>query len=275
MKRKTIDWSKISKYELYENSVQDAADDAEIFDELYRKIRKKRAKIFREDFCGTFKVACEWVKLKRDNQSLALDIDPEPLEYGREYHFSKLNEQQKARMIILQKNVISVTTPKSDIISASNFSYWIFKERELLIRYFRKVRDSLKRNGLFFLDIVGGTEMIDEHTDREKYKLRGKQFTYIWRQESFNAVTNEGFFSISYRLPNGKKWNRAFTYDWRVWSIPEIRECLAAAGFKKTWIYWEKDDKDGQGTGEFYKTEREENCPVWIAYIIASPATSS
>jgi len=260
-----------NKYALYEASVQAAEDDAEILRELYSKIRKKQARRFREDFCGTFQVAAEWVKKSPKNKALALDIDPAPLAYGREHHLSKLDASQQKRLRVMQKNVMTVTSPKSDLIAASNFSYWIFKERKAMIRYFKAVRQSLQAKGLFFLDIVGGTEMIEEHKDTNRFKVGKQSFTYYWELERFNPVTHEGFFSISYKMKGGKKQKQVFTYDWRVWSIPEIRECLHEAGFEKTWIFWERDDEDGQGTGEFYLTEKEENCPVWIAYVVGSP----
>lgn len=259
-----------NKHELYEASVQDAADDASILDELYRKIRRKKAFSFREDFCGTFKVACEWVKLGPKNKAIGLDLDSDPLSFGKVNHLSKLSPQQQARVKPLKQNVISVTKPASDIVAACNFSYWIFKTRKELISYFKCVHKSLKQDGLFFLDMVGGTEMIEEHTDKEKFGKKKKKFTYIWKQENYNPITNEGFFSISYKLADGTKMNRAFTYDWRVWTIQEVRECLEEAGFKQSWVYWEIDDKNGEGTGEFERTTHQENCPVWLAYIVAS-----
>lgn len=273
-KRKTTKKTKVhilpNKYELYEASVQDAADDASILEELYRKIRGKKPKSFREDFCGTFKIACEWVKLDRTKTAIGLDIDPEPLQYGRTRHYPRLNEDQKGRIKILQQNVKSVTRPGSDLIAACNFSWFILKKRKELIEYFKFVRKSLNETGLFFMDIVGGTEMIETHTDKEKYGRGKKSFQYIWKQEDFNPINNEGFFSISYKLADGTKLKRAFTYDWRVWNIQEVRECLAEAGFKNSYVFWEMEDKDGRGTGEFKRSEKEEQCAVWIAYIIGS-----
>lgn len=260
-----------SKYVLYENSVQDAADDAQILYDLYKQIKKKKPRHFREDFCGTYKIACEWVKIHKNNTAIGLDIDPEPLAYGKEHHWENLTADQKLRVSAQKKNVMSVTNPKADLIAACNFSYWIFKDRKTLIKYFKNVHKSLKKDGLFFMDIVGGTEMVEEHTDEEKHKVGNNRFTYIWKLEKYNPVTNEGFFSISYKLPDGKHLKRAFTYDWRVWTIQEIRECLEEAGFKKSAVYWEQDDEDGDGTGEFLETKEEENCEVWIAYIAASP----
>jgi len=267
---KSIALKNISKYALYEASVQDAADDAKILYKLYTRIRGYKPHSFREDFCGTFKIASEWVKIHRDNSALGLDIDPVPISYGKEFHWPELTKDQQNRLSIRVQNVLKPTKPSADLIAACNFSYWIFKKREQMIHYFSQVRKSLKSDGLFFLDIVGGYEMMELHKDRHRYKLGKTPFTYIWQLERFNPITHDGFFSISYEIKGGKKMKRAFTYDWRVWTIPELRECMAEAGFKRSWVYWEKDDRNGHGTGEFYASEKEENCPVWIAFIVGS-----
>lgn len=258
------------KYELYESSVQDAESDAKNIDDLYKKIRKRKAQSLREDFCGTFNISSEWVKLDPNKTAVGLDIDPEPLSYGLTVHYPKLTKDQQRRVKPLQKNVMESTKPGVDVVAAGNFSFWIFKTRNELIKYFKAVKRSLKPDGLFILDMVGGTEMVEEHEDEEDFGRGKNRFTYFWKLERYNPITNEGFFSISYKTRSGINMKRAFTYDWRVWSIPEVCECLREAGLPYTAVYWEEDDEDGDGTGEFRRTEKEENCEVWIASIVAS-----
>jgi hypothetical protein len=43
----------------------------------------------------------------------------------------------------------------------------------------------------------------------------------------------------------------AFVYHWRLWSIPELRDCLAEAGFKRIEVYSELTDAVDQ-TGRHY-----------------------
>ncbi len=45
---------------------------------------------------------------------------------------------------------------------------------------------------------------------------------------------------------------------------------MLEAGFTKTVAYWEGEDGDGSGDGEFYRSEREENCESWVTYIMAT-----
>ncbi|TVQ78605.1 MAG: class I SAM-dependent methyltransferase [Bradymonadales bacterium] len=256
------------KYLLYEASVQEAADDAEILESLYRRLRKKKPQIFREDFCGTFKLSCEWVKRGPKHRALCLDIDSEPLAYGKKVHLQSLSAHARERIQVFRKNVMSLTQPKADLIAACNFSYWIFKDRQKLVQYFKKAYKSLASDGLFFLDSVGGTEMIEPHEDQENYRVKGMKFTYIWRCDEFNPVKNEGHYSISFKLPRTREWKKAFEYDWRAWTIPELRECLREAGFRDSCVFWEGDAKGGGGNGEFHITEKEENSAVWIAYVV-------
>jgi len=62
---------------------------------------------------------------------------------------------------------------------------------------------------------------------------------------------------------------KAFTYEWRLWTAPEIREVLAEAGFTKSALYWEGSDEDGEGNGEFAPENKGEADLAWIAYIVA------
>jgi hypothetical protein len=74
---------------------------------------------------------------------------------------------------------------------------------------------------------------------------------------------------IHFRFPDGSKLKRAFTYEWRIWTLPELRELLLEAGFASARVYWEGEDDDGEGNGEF--TETDEGTPdlAWVSYIVA------
>ena len=59
-----------------------------------------------------------------------------------------------------------------------------------------------------------------------------------------------------------------FKYDWRMWSIPEIKEIMLEVGFQDTLVYWEGTNKKGLGNGIFSKRKKGEACLSWIAYIV-------
>lgn len=252
------------KYQLYKKAVQSPDVDVEFYWEVFRNLKKKNPVSFREDFCGTFSLSAEWVKLNNKNIAYALDIDPEPMEYGRSHYFQKLKPEQQRRLFVQEKNVLSPNLPSTDIVVAMNFSYFVFRQRETMKKYFRNVYRSLKKDGLFMIDIFGGSQCYDAIED--VHKLRG--FTYYWDQTGFDPVTNRAVFHIHFRVGK-EKITKVFTYDWRMWSIPELREILEEVGFSKTHIYWEGTNRNGEGNGIFTRTEKGEECLSWIAYIAA------
>ncbi|MCX7977609.1 MAG: class I SAM-dependent methyltransferase [Bdellovibrionaceae bacterium] len=255
--------SDFDKYDLYRRSVQSPEGDVIFFRKLYRELRGQNPKDLREDFCGTGLVAMEWARLRPFHRGYGVDIDPEPMHYGREKYLSRLPIHVRSRVRLLEKNVLEEGLPQADIVLAINFSYFIFKEREKLYRYFKNCLQSLRKKGILIIDVFGGSQCQDAITD--VHRLRG--FTYYWEQEGFDPVHNTAKFHIHFRI-RGKKFERVFSYDWRMWSIPELRELLTEVGFRRTHVYWEGTGKDGSGNGVFTKTEQGEPCLSWIAYIV-------
>lgn len=257
-----------SKYALYELSVQSPDVHAEWLEKVYLEITRKNARSIREDFCGTFKTACEWVKRHPKNMAMGLDLDPEPLDYGRENHLSQLNEHQKARVQILQKDVLHPTSTRVDLITAGNFSFCIFKKRDILLKYFKSCQASLKKGGLLILELAGGPGMITPMREKkEVFFDRKRKFVYTWHQKSYDPITHDALYSIHFKLWNGRVMNDQFVYDWRLWSIPEVRDALSEAGFSETIVYWETSHK-GKGTGEYVRMENGDNAFAWVAYVM-------
>ena len=251
------------KYELYNLSVQSAADDVIFYRKVFKELRKgKKPTVLREDFCGAGAISCEWVKLDKNHKSCGLDLDSEPMNYGREHYFPKLTPAQQDRAVLIKKDVLSADLPSADLVVAVNFSYFFFKKREILKRYFESVYKSLNKDGLFVVDIFGGTQCTDAIEDHTKHK----DFTYYWDQKNFDPVTNEAYFEIHFRYKK-KKYEGVFSYDWRMWSIQEIRELMAEVGFQDSKVYWEGTNRKGEGNAIFLPVEKGESCLSWIAYI--------
>lgn len=253
------------KYELYEQAVQDVEQECEFIRDTFRELRGREALSFREDFCGTASAACEWVRHGPRHTAIGVDLDPEVLDWGRRHRVARLDEEQRSRVKLIQGNVLDTPSIPVDVVGAFNFSYFVFKERAQLRDYFRAARDALVADGLFFLDAFGGYEAFEEMKEKTKYD----GFTYIWDQAEYYPVTGDMVCHIHFKFPDGSKMKRAFSYDWRLWTLPEIREVLVEAGFRKVTVYWEGTDEDGEGNGEFYPEERGEADAGWIVYIVA------
>ena len=76
---------------------------------------------------------------------------------------------------------------------------------------------------------------------------------------------------IHFRFPDGTEIKKAFTYDWRLWTLAGIKDALADAGFTESDVFWEGTGKDGEGNGIYRRQVKAENTPGWNAYIVATP----
>ncbi len=252
---------------LYEESVQNPEAECGFITRQFMRLRGRPLRVIREDFCGTGNVCCEWVKRHRENIAHGLDLHAPTLAWGRDRHVSRLSADQAARVHLRRRNVLSPGPAESnvDAVLAMNFSYWIFRTRPEILRYFRTVRDSMKRDGVFFLDHYGGWEALREQTDRR----RCAGFTYLWQQARFDPITFHATCKIHYEFRDGTAIRDAFTYHWRMWQIPELRELLLEAGFKRVRVYWEGDGEKSGGNGIFREVEHAKVCPVHVSYLAA------
>ncbi|MDX1430697.1 MAG: class I SAM-dependent methyltransferase, partial [Rhodothermales bacterium] len=252
-------------HELYEESVQNVENEVEFLQTTFQQLTGRKGYLFREDFCGTASACSEWVKQGPEFQAIGVDIDPNVLEWGRKNRVGRLPPEDQARVSLIESDVLEVQTPKVDLLAAFNFSYWIFEERATMIRYMRRCYDALKDDGVLFMDLFGGPEAFEETKEKTKYK----GFTYIWEQAEFHPVTNHMKCYIHFKFKDGSRIKKAFTYEWRLYTAPELRDMLLEAGFRKATVYWEGEDEDGEGNGEFTPEDKGEADLAWIAYIVA------
>ena len=252
-------------YDLYQQSVQCVEAEIDFVDDTYRTLRRRRAKLLREDFCGAGNTSCEWVARRKENRAYGVDIDPEVLAWGQRHNVPKLGHRQD-HLSLLQADVRDATIKGLDVILAMNFSYWLFKDRNSLRTYFKSVRHSLTPDGIFFLDAYGGYDCNKVAKDRHKHD----GFTYIWDQAQFDPISHSMECHIHFRFSDGSRLERAFSYEWRLWGLPEITELLEEAGFGPVTIYWQgTDKKTGEADGVFKPATRGEPDPAWIVYIVA------
>ncbi|HMN66923.1 MAG TPA: class I SAM-dependent methyltransferase [Bdellovibrionales bacterium] len=252
------------KYYYYKRAVQSPEIDCQFLANAYKSLRGRPARVLREDFCGTFSVCCTWVRKSKDNRAVGIDLDPKPIAYGRKHYLPELNEAAQKRVNIVQGSVLSARVEKVDITAALNFSYYLFKTREELLAYFKRARAGLRPKGIFFVDCFGGSGCQESNVEETKH--RG--FRYYWEQVNFNPISYEAKFHIHFKRDGERKRQKVFSYDWRMWTIPEIREVMLEAGFKRTHVYWEGAGPRGKGDGIFRRREVGEDAEGWIAYVI-------
>lgn len=258
--------SSADKFKLYLAAVQSPDSEVEFMDRVYRKANGRLPALMREDFCGTAAICAEWVRARDDNKAIGVDLCRETLDWGLVHNIGTLPPDVARRVTLLNRDVRDVTAPKVDVVCALNFSYFLFKDHHTLSGYFAAVRKSLKSDGVFVLDAYGGWEsqqVMDEPTKR-----RG--FTYIWEQAHYNPINDDTICHITFKFPDGSVMKRAFTYDWRLWTVAGIRDALSAAGFKAIDVYWEGTGRGGVGNGIYRKQICGDNSAGWNTYIVAS-----
>lgn len=249
------------KHELYQKAVQSPEADLEMLARVFRRERKRAARHLREDFCGTALLSATWLRMHPDNTAEGFDIDPEPVSWGLARNFEP-GDSERCRLHLKDVRESGERAPQLRI--ALNFSYWVFTERAQLLEYFRSAYESLAEDGIFAIDLYGGPDSTEEMEERR----RCGGFTYVWEQLRFWPGTGAYSCRIHFEFPDRTKM-QAFSYEWRFWTLGELRDILRDAGFARVDSYFEGTDKRGQGDGEFKKGVRGENCAAWLAYLIA------
>ncbi|EES01784.1 uncharacterized protein LOC8058944 [Sorghum bicolor] len=167
------------------------------------------------------------------------------------------------------------TFPGRDIICAFNYSCCCLHSRKDLVLYFRHVCSALsKRGGIFVMDVYGGT------SSERKLRLQRKfpSFTYFWEQDEFDIISRQTRISLHFQAGKKQMLKHAFTYHWRLWSIPEIKDCLEEAGFKSVHI-WIREMPNTQSSGntkeynanrdvKYEESQRFNQGDAWNAYIV-------
>uniref|UniRef100_A0A0D3EWI0 Uncharacterized protein n=1 Tax=Oryza barthii TaxID=65489 RepID=A0A0D3EWI0_9ORYZ len=165
--------------------------------------------------------------------------------------------------------------PARDIICAFNYSCCCLHRRKDLVLYFRHAFNALsKRGGIFVMDVYGGT------SSERKLRLQRRfpSFTYFWEQEEFDIISHQTRISLHFQAGKKQMLRHAFTYHWRLWSIPEIKDCLEEAGFKSihVWIR-EMPNTQSSGNAKEYNANRDvkyeelqhfNQADAWNAYVV-------
>ncbi|MDH5299805.1 MAG: class I SAM-dependent methyltransferase [Gammaproteobacteria bacterium] len=273
-KRKKTQAEQADRHVLYQKSVQSADVEVAFFVDRFRELRAADPLTMREDFCGTALLCVEWCKSDPRRTAIGVDLCQDTLDWGLKNNVLPAGNDVSRRISLCNENVLTVKPGPQDVICAMNFSFCCFKTRQELLTYFKNVYAGLSEQGLLFLDLLGGTATMDVVEDVRD--VEDEDFVYIWDQSSFNPIDHHLQCHIHFEFSDGSRMEQAFTYDWRLWTIPEIRELLLEAGFSDMKVYWEEfaeneNDPDSDylvGTGEYQPVTAIEQQESWLAYIV-------
>lgn len=261
------------RHALYEVAVQGPDWDLDFLERVARRHSGRVPRRFREDFCSTAALATSWAQRHPGNEAWAVDLDPEPLAWAKRNRLPYARGVE-GRVHLVRSDVRRPQRPLVDVACALNFSWWVFHARADLVAYLRAARASLRPRGTLVMNLFGGTRAERTLVERTR-KAAGNGpdgtmhpgFTYIWDQASFDAVSRRLLAHIHFELRDGRRVARAFTYDWRMWTLPELRECAEEAGFRTVEIWtegWTANKRTHNGV--LYPRTTLDNDDCWIAY---------
>ncbi len=266
------------RHALYEVAVQGVDWDLDFLERVWRYRHPGRdPETFREDFCSTAALATAWVRRGPRRRAWGVDLDSEPLAWARAHRLPWARDAA-SRVTLVRGDVRSARRPAVDVACALNFSWWVFHERGDLLRYLRAARAGLKPGGVLVLNMFGGSKaerpLVERTRKRAENGPDGEMlppFTYVWEHQSFDPICRRLVAHIHFELGGDRRMSRAFSYDWRMYTLPELADALSEAGFRHHEIWSEGwDQHANHGNGTLYKRARLENQDTWIAYVVAT-----
>ena len=264
------------RHVLYEASVQSVDWELRFLRRLFRKHTGASPTRLREDFCGTAALACAWAGRHPSHRAWGIDLDPGVLAWARRAHLARMDADAARRVVLRHADVLRARTPPVDLLVGLNFSYSVFTTRRQLGRWMRRAHASLDRPGMLVIDAYGGTHTMTANTERRRVpasvSAAGEPvppFTYVWEHAHFDVLSHRLRSHIHFEFPGGRAMRRAFTYDWRLWTLPELRELLAEAGFDPVEVYLHGWTPKGASDDIYRRRTRYENAIGWVAYLVA------
>jgi hypothetical protein len=261
------------RHALYEAAVQGADYDLGFAEKLFRHLRGRTPRTLRDDFCASAALATAFALRDPANVSYGVDHDPEPLAWARRHRLVHLNDAAD-RVHLIRGDVRKARVPKVDLTLAYNFSYWVMKSRADLLSYFGSTRRGLKKDGVLLVNAFGGSDAMRPLVERRR--IAGKHapdglplptFHYVWEQVSFNPVDHAFRCAIHFEFERGRPLKNAFRYDWRFWTLPEIKEAMAEAGFAESRVFvelWDDETRPDPPSARRVAFEQQE---TWLALV--------
>ncbi|MAE65650.1 MAG: hypothetical protein CMJ18_15385 [Phycisphaeraceae bacterium] len=237
----------------------------------YRRYRRAWPTRLKEDFCGGAHVAAEWVTMGDEMRALAVDHHGPTLRHAERVH-APLLEAREGDLHLVCADVREITRPQVQVIAALNFSVLIYHDPASMLAYLRAARRSLSPDGVLVLDLFGGPGAM--HPGEQTRSCPGdpeigiEPFDYHWQQRDYDAVSGRIDCRIHFTLADGTRIDRAFRYDWRLWSIAELTELLRTAGFARAEVWCDRYEPGRGRDGVFRPVRRMPACEDWVAYVV-------
>ncbi|MBX3356856.1 MAG: hypothetical protein KF745_00355 [Phycisphaeraceae bacterium] len=253
---------RLDRFDLYELCAQAPDQEARFL----HAVHGARPRVLRDDFAGPGAVARAWTRIVPRAGAIAVDLDPEPMAKCRASPGVECLRADATR-----------TRRRADVIAAFNFALCELSDRAALLRYLKNARASLTPRGVFACDLYGGAEAYTPGSYTRRLRgPAGERIEYTWTQRSADILTARVVNTMTFRLRDpGSTRDRvlkdAFTYRWRLWTMAEVREAMAEAGFPSTEVYDRYADAIDSRGGMIVRpvSSGPELGDNWVVYIVA------
>ena len=279
----------MDQLELYRWAVQDPETHAVVLRTMYQRLRPGRQPVvLREDFAGTSAESVAWVILQHGRRAIAVDLDGSTLEWAQRRAIRLLGPLA-SEITFVQGDVRSVgppAVPHADIISVLNYSILYQRETEELLSYLRHAINGLAPGGILVLNLFGGADAVQPGTTQRQVTPTPRlstespipAFEYLWEVRSYDRTSQRLDCRIHFVVPDPsapghtREVRKAFRYDWRLWSVHELFEACAQAGFSDVQVWRHTYDPSRGAAGVFLGCVEPDSLPAlekWSAYIVA------
>ncbi len=218
--------ARLDKFDLYTLCVQDPPRMADFL----AAVHGGRARTLRDDFAGPGAIARAWAARSPRHRGIAVDLDAEPLR--------KAKGAKRVKRVVADVRKVK---DQADIICALNFGVCELHQRRDLLKYLAQARRTLRSDGVLVCDLYGGSDSFARSTTRKTVGIGSvTRVKYSWVQDGGDATTCRVRNRIHFALHRGESvttFQDAFTYDWRLWSIPELSDAMLEAGFRSFEIH--------------------------------------
>jgi len=270
----------LDRHECYELCVQSPRHVAAFL----RAVHGNHPLFLREDFCGTAALSKRWLadatRAGEKAFALAVDLDPECIE--------RASRDKPARLELVaadcrggdggSKCGNQNEADACDVVFVGNFSIGYLRTRVELLSYLKLCRERLVRGGggfgggIFVCDIYGGASAYKLGSLTRKHPSRsGEIIHYHWAHESADPLTGMVTNSISFKVERDgeivHELPRAFSYNWRLWPLAELREAMFEAGFASTEVYIDCNIAPGESPVPI--TDPADLKDDWIVLVVA------
>ncbi|CAN5777923.1 hypothetical protein BH11PLA1_BH11PLA1_05370 [soil metagenome] len=253
-----------SRLEFYELTVQKPA----ALIPLLRAIHGAEPTLLAEDFCGGAALSRAWMEAVPGARAVAADLDRACLAHARAAWKEALKAQRgvssrpraAGALTLVRADVLGSPLLKdqpADVLFVGNFSIGEVHERGALVAYLKRCHARLApRRGVLVCDTYGGETAFARGSVTRVHPGPAAdpalRIRYTWEQRAADPLTGRVVNAIHFRTLRAgevvQEITDAFVYRWRLWSVPELRDAMMEAGFKRTEVFAQLiDAEDSEG----------------------------